>query len=275
LNPITEPVVLDDKLSILDIKARDQSGRLFNIEMQLVVNPSLRRRFLYYWARLYSSQLHAGQEYEKLRPVISIFFLDGILFPDSEDYHLPFTLFNQKSKITYSDHLQIHIFQLVNFRKTASELSDPLEKWIYFLNNGKDLEVEELPASLQEPQIQEAVRTLHMLTQDELERERYEAREKARRDAISWQKMLENAQRAVEQSQQQAEQAKVEAEQVKAEAKAERVQGLITQIRLCERWLKRTPVPEEHLKALSPEQLQQMMDQLQAEVFRPGDSSNS
>ena len=35
LNPITEPLVLDDKLSILDIRARDQTGRSPNVEMQM------------------------------------------------------------------------------------------------------------------------------------------------------------------------------------------------------------------------------------------------
>ena len=36
LNPFNEKEALDDKLSILDIKARDQSGRQFNVEMQML-----------------------------------------------------------------------------------------------------------------------------------------------------------------------------------------------------------------------------------------------
>src|SRR5690349_14335059 len=68
LNPITEPVVLDDKLSILDIRARDETGQYFNIEMQMVPHPCLRGRFLYYWAKIYGSQLQRGDEYEELRP---------------------------------------------------------------------------------------------------------------------------------------------------------------------------------------------------------------
>ena len=35
LNPFNPKETLDDKLSILDIKARDQSGRQFNVEMQM------------------------------------------------------------------------------------------------------------------------------------------------------------------------------------------------------------------------------------------------
>ena len=36
LNPFNPKEALDDKLSILDIKARDQSGRQFNVEMQML-----------------------------------------------------------------------------------------------------------------------------------------------------------------------------------------------------------------------------------------------
>src|SRR5947209_5013087 len=51
LNPFNPKEALDDKLSILDIKARDQSGRLFNIEMQLLAQRYYEKRILYYGCR--------------------------------------------------------------------------------------------------------------------------------------------------------------------------------------------------------------------------------
>src|SRR5258708_33236246 len=59
LNPFSEQDALDDKLSIVDVKARDQSGRLFHIEMQLLPERAFRGRVLYYWAALHQQQLHA------------------------------------------------------------------------------------------------------------------------------------------------------------------------------------------------------------------------
>jgi len=56
LNPFNDKEALDDKLSILDIKARDQSGRQFNVEMQLLTYGAFRQRLLYYWARLHQWQ---------------------------------------------------------------------------------------------------------------------------------------------------------------------------------------------------------------------------
>src|SRR5262249_33660393 len=74
LNPFNPKEALDDKLSILDIKARDQSGRQFNIEMQLLAFPYYEKRILYYACKLYQQQLHQGQEYVELKPTISISF---------------------------------------------------------------------------------------------------------------------------------------------------------------------------------------------------------
>src|SRR6266581_2015397 len=76
LNPFNPKEALDDKLSILDIKARDQTGRQFNIEMQLLAFPYYEKRILYYACKLHQQQLHEGQDYLELKPTISISFLN-------------------------------------------------------------------------------------------------------------------------------------------------------------------------------------------------------
>src|SRR5580658_2743921 len=70
LNPFNLQETLDDKLSILDIKARDQSGRQFNIEMQMLAYLDYEKRVLYYWSKMYCQQLHEGDDYAVLRPTI-------------------------------------------------------------------------------------------------------------------------------------------------------------------------------------------------------------
>ena len=62
LNPYNAKDAPDDKLSILDVKARLADGTLINVEMQMVVNADYPERGLYYWAALYSSQLKANHE---------------------------------------------------------------------------------------------------------------------------------------------------------------------------------------------------------------------
>ena len=48
LNPYSEKMTLDDKVSILDLKARDPQNRRYNLEMQMVATASLTPRLLYY-----------------------------------------------------------------------------------------------------------------------------------------------------------------------------------------------------------------------------------
>jgi len=264
VNPMTEPVILDEKLSILDIRARDQSGRQFNVEMQMAAHPGLRGQFLYYWARLYGGQLQSGEEYETLEPVISICFLDGLLFPETDRFHLPFRIWEPQTRLTFTDHLAIHLFQLPNFTKGSKQLSDPLDLWLYFLNNGESLDPDNLPEPLRISEVEEAMSVLKGLTQEEIERERYEARERARRDALSWRKALERREAEVDKAQAEAAQALAKG---LAKGRDEgRTEGLIGQVRLCERFLKRTPLSDEQLNSMSVDDLKQLLEELESQL---------
>ncbi len=54
LNPYNEKEFLDDKLSIVDVKAQDRQGQLYQVEIQLASYRSLPARIIYNWADLYS-----------------------------------------------------------------------------------------------------------------------------------------------------------------------------------------------------------------------------
>ncbi len=50
LNPFVAKEYAQGKGSVLDVKARDDLGRLFLMEMQRYPLPGLAKRLLYYWA---------------------------------------------------------------------------------------------------------------------------------------------------------------------------------------------------------------------------------
>src|SRR5207237_6994874 len=129
LNPFNDKEALDDKLSVVDIKARDQSGRQFNVEMQLLPYGDFRQRVLYYWARLYQQQLHESEEYELLRPTISICFVNRVLFPKVPTYHLSFQLREPNHQVVFTEDLALHMLELPKFTRSAAELVTPLDAW--------------------------------------------------------------------------------------------------------------------------------------------------
>jgi predicted transposase/invertase (TIGR01784 family) len=159
LNPFNPKEALDDKLSILDIKARDQSGRQFNIEMQMLAYRYYEKRILYYASKLHQQQLHEGEDYLRLRPTISISFLDHVLFPMVPGYHLVFRLLEETHHFPFTQDLELHILELPKFTKSAAELVSELDIWLYFLRHAAKMDTEALPAALaQHPLIRRAWR---------------------------------------------------------------------------------------------------------------------
>ena len=139
-NPFNLKKIVFDKESILDIKATDESGKIFNIEIQTSGPGKFKPRTLYYWARLYSSQLYAGDIYSKLYPVICINILEFKLFKDFEKYHSTFMV-REKNDPEYflSEHLVLHFLELPKFK--SLEVGKKLTQWLYYLKNeGKENE---------------------------------------------------------------------------------------------------------------------------------------
>jgi predicted transposase/invertase (TIGR01784 family) len=182
LNPFNDKDDLDDKLSILDIKARDQTGRLFNIEMQLVGYIAFCPRVLYYWAKLHQGQMLEGMGYHELRPTISICFVNTAVFPDVPAYHLEFELRERQFPVAFTDQLQVHILELAKFKLRAEELTTAVDRWLYFLCHAEELDTKRLPPTMDHPEIHQALGELSTMTQTELERDRYESRLKMQRD---------------------------------------------------------------------------------------------
>jgi predicted transposase/invertase (TIGR01784 family) len=130
LNPISQKTFAEEKVAVLDVRARDQAHRQFNLEMQLYVPPSFPKRALYYWADLYRGQLWEGEDYLTLQPAYVISFVNETLF-DDEDYHHVLHLRDEKGREFCND-LEVHVVELNKFNLKAEELRTALERWCYF-----------------------------------------------------------------------------------------------------------------------------------------------
>ena len=76
LNPELPKSTDLEKGSILDIRATDESGRSFLIEMQGTPKPFLSERLVLYWAKVFAGSIIKGDEYSILPKVFSISFLN-------------------------------------------------------------------------------------------------------------------------------------------------------------------------------------------------------
>lgn len=81
-NPFNLASYRKEKQSILDIKARDERGTWYDIEMQVEAHGTYGKRALYYLAKTFVSQIRAGENYRRLHSTIGIHFLDFRFFAD-------------------------------------------------------------------------------------------------------------------------------------------------------------------------------------------------
>ncbi|PKO56419.1 MAG: hypothetical protein CVU28_03030, partial [Betaproteobacteria bacterium HGW-Betaproteobacteria-21] len=113
LNPRIDPDELTGKFIILDVLARDEAGRLYNIEMQVRRHAGWNARSTYYLARTLSNQLKNGDDYRELKPVIGIHLVDFDLFDTPDQALWCFELRDRtRSHIVLTGELQLNVIEL-------------------------------------------------------------------------------------------------------------------------------------------------------------------
>lgn len=111
-NPYNPKDFNEDKLSIVDVKVKDQLGRMFQIEIQLSIHQALPKRILYTWGEIYNDQLAEGQDYGELCPAISIWLLRANLFRESMAYHHHFCAMDPENQVLLHPDFSIHVLEL-------------------------------------------------------------------------------------------------------------------------------------------------------------------
>ena len=165
LNPFVARDYAEGKVPVLDVRARDDPGRQFLLEMQRFVSVGFAKRLLYYWAGGHAEQLLKGDHYEILLPTYSICFVNEPFLPDA-DYHHCFQVYDKKHEQLLCKDLEMHLIELSKFVLPVEEVRTPLERWCYFFKHGASLDLASLPATLDVPVIRQAVEVLVKLSQD-------------------------------------------------------------------------------------------------------------
>jgi predicted transposase/invertase (TIGR01784 family) len=182
LNPYNPQNFSTDKLSILDIKARGTTGKLFNIEIQVTDEADYDKRALYYWAKLYTEQLKGGEDYGNLSKAIGIHILNFISILKTEKYHNVFHITEKKEHFNHFEDLELHTIELKKFAGSASPaLNDLLEKinssldvWVAFLTRHELLNKDNLPPKINQKPLQKALSVLDVMNFNPKERAAYE-----------------------------------------------------------------------------------------------------
>ena len=184
LNPFSYQEFADDKLVVLDIRARDSAGRWLNIEMQVAVFAGLLQRLVYYACTMYVDQLEPGQGYADLRSAISICLLNKRLFRDDTIPHHRFRLADPEHGMEVSDSIELHTVELTKYdlQEATIPSASAIEQWAFFFLFADGYEPERLRALLPGVEFQQAISLVEAIAAKTEDRMMYDQRLKAQRD---------------------------------------------------------------------------------------------
>jgi len=194
LNPYNERNFKKDKLSVLDIKARNKNTKVyFLIEMQLAEELDYHKRGLYSWARVYSNQLSAGQIYENLNRTIAIHILNftfidykkhkGWIKMVPNKYHHRFIMSDADTRLEIFKDIEIHTIELSKFEAINDrdldvimpKVKDMLDSWMAVLTKYDLLDIKDLPDKINLPEIKKALTVMYEMNLNKEEREIYDS----------------------------------------------------------------------------------------------------
>ena len=184
LNKILNRTYPDDKIGVLDVRARVNNEIEIDLEMQMLNKDMLIERILWYWAKLYSSQLKNGNDYSTLKKTLEVLIINDTI-PSLKNIIKPCTRWHIREHEIFSEMLtnkfEIVIIELPKVEKAYNkDKNNLLLQWMMFLLNPESLEVSKIMQTNEN--IKVATKKLEEISEDEINQRIAELREKARRD---------------------------------------------------------------------------------------------
>lgn len=172
-NNVTLPKdVLDDKVGILDIKAKIDGHINCDIEMQVVDQKNIEKRILFYCSKMYVQSMKSGMDYFDAEKSIAI-LISNYELPSLQKIQKYVSKWNireeEYSDIILTDAIEIIIIELTKFEKYKNDAA--LSSWVKFINNPKVID-------MSNEEVKKAKEVLDELIQDENARYLAELREK-------------------------------------------------------------------------------------------------
>lgn len=160
---------ISDKLGILDLQLDIDNKEKVDVEIQLIDKGNFIERLMFYFSRLYSNTIRIGEDYIKAKRVVLIAILD---------YDLEITKFTKEMQTQWmlretknrekilTDKIEVDIIELskvkAEYRKNKNNKK---AQWMLFLDDPNSKEVQEIMKENKE--IEEAIVTVHKMTEDE------------------------------------------------------------------------------------------------------------
>jgi predicted transposase/invertase (TIGR01784 family) len=147
LTPYQLPDLKGGKVTIVDLKAKDQNDKTYIVEMQVAEVDGFDKRVLYYASKSYSAQIERGDQYENLNPTYFIGILDFEV-TKNPSYINRHKIVDIETNENYLKDIEFNFIELPKFNKKEDELESVIDQWVYFIKNAENIQV--IPGNLKD-----------------------------------------------------------------------------------------------------------------------------
>ncbi len=163
------------KLSLVDVKCFDQSGRHYVVEMQVLNVEGFEKRVVYNVSKAYVTQLRTGEDYPELDDVVGVTICDFLLWPEPPQKGGPpvpmlsrWRMQEQHGGAHALSQVQYVFLELPKY-DAGDQPRGLIDRWAYFFREAENLEV--VPPVLASGPFREALEVARManFTAGELE----------------------------------------------------------------------------------------------------------
>jgi predicted transposase/invertase (TIGR01784 family) len=193
VNPNMDKKSDEDKLSILDVKAKLSDGTFILIELHMYGLGELKPKTIRSWARTHGEDLEEGQSYITQPPTIAITFANGAVEPLEADktdkpkkIHRLCMIMDVEENTIFTNAMELHYINMKAFAEAVNtansiNINETEEaKFAYWLSIITEKEINNKAiienAYVQEEEIRMAVTALQMQSEDKLIRQAYQRR---------------------------------------------------------------------------------------------------
>ncbi len=176
---------LDEKASILDIRAEIDENKIVDIEMQVANEYNLADRGPLYMCKNISTQMKTGEDYAKIKPSIAIWILNFNYYKRNSYHSIAKMRFEKTKEKEYvemgykkedeiaTEDLEMHFIELPKFIKKNPGVDRKLEQWLWVIS-GKEDKIKMIAEK--NPKVKRALTLLDQVSSDPKEQERFENR---------------------------------------------------------------------------------------------------
>ena len=181
--------ILDERGSVLDIRAELDNTKIVDIEMQVQDQGNISKRSTVYMSKNIATQIKTSEDYQGLKPSIVISILNFNRYKRNSYHQIAHMKFEKSKKEEYIDMgykeeeekatevLEMHFIELPKFIKKNPEIKTKLEEWLYLIV-GKEEKIK--MSKLENPEVKKAMKLVEEIMSDPKEREIIEARAMAK-----------------------------------------------------------------------------------------------